>query len=94
MMILVLQEGQRRKKMAKKWIQAIGMKKGALHQQLGIPQDEKIPKSTLEAAAKQGGKLGKRARLALTLSGMHKKSAHGSGEFSQADIKQGYKKVG
>jgi hypothetical protein len=80
--------------MAKKWIQEAIRKPGQLHKDLGVPQGKKIPKSTLEAAAKRGGKVGQRARLALTLSGMHKKSAHGSGEFSQADIKQGYKKVG
>jgi len=58
--------------MAKKWIQnAIRPeKKGALHSQLGIPQGEKIPKSTLQTAAKSGGKLGQRARLALTLGKM------------------------
>ncbi len=42
-------------------------KPGALHKQLGIPAGEKIPASTLKAAAEKGGKLGKRARLAMTL---------------------------
>lgn len=40
------------------------LKKGALHRQLGIPQKDKIPASTLAAAASKGGKLGARARLA------------------------------
>ena len=29
--------------MANKWIQKIDIKKGALHKQLGIPEDQKIP---------------------------------------------------
>lgn len=33
--------------MAEYWIPR-GMKKGALHRQLGIPQDEKIPLKTLD----------------------------------------------
>lgn len=52
-----------------KWIQkAINpAKKGALKKALHVPQDEKIPTSKLDAAAKKGGKLGQRARLAKTL---------------------------
>lgn len=58
--------------MARNWIaDAIG-KPGALHKQLGIAQDKKIPAATLERAAKKGGKLGKRARLAMTLKRMRK----------------------
>ncbi len=53
-----------------KWIQGIGLKKGALHEELGIKG--KIPLSTLEDASKKGGKLGKRARLALTFRGFNK----------------------
>jgi hypothetical protein len=56
------------KKLAsEQWIQGAVKQKGALHAQMGIPQDEKIPKSKLDAAAKKGGKLGERARLAETL---------------------------
>lgn len=53
----------------KKWIQeALGPKsKGKLHKQLDVPMEKKIPVSKLKAAAKEGGKLGKRANLALTL---------------------------
>lgn len=59
--------------MAKKhWIQAMGMKKGALHEQMGVPEGQKIPVSKLKKAAKSGGLLGRRARLALTLEKMHK----------------------
>jgi Ca2+-binding EF-hand superfamily protein len=52
-----------------KWIQkAINpAKKGALKKALHVPQDEKIPVSKLNAAAKKGGKLGQRARFAKTL---------------------------
>jgi hypothetical protein len=53
---------------SKKFIQKAIKKPGALHRQLGVPEDETIPKSKLKAAAKKGNtKLAKRARLALTL---------------------------
>jgi len=52
-----------------KWIQKAikPSKKGALRKQLGAKEGEPIAAGKLEAAAKKGGKLGKRARLALTL---------------------------
>ena len=56
-----------------KWIQKIGMKKGALHKELHVPEGKKIPAKKLAAAAKKPGKVGKRARLAETLKGLHKK---------------------
>ena len=59
-------------KKPKKWIQGTHMKKGALHKQLGIPEDEKIPAEMLTKAAKEPGKLGRRARFAQTLKGLHK----------------------
>ncbi len=55
------------------WIQGAIKKPGALREQLGVKKGEKIPKAKLAAAAKKGGKLGQRARLAITLSKMHKK---------------------
>ena len=59
--------------MAKKqWIADMHMKKGALHKELGVPAGKKIPASKLAKAAKAGGKLGKRARLAETLKGFSK----------------------
>ena len=58
--------------MAEKWIQKAKIKKGALHKELGIPKGKKIPAKKLKAAAKKGGKLGKRARLAETLKKLHK----------------------
>ena len=52
-----------------KWIQKAlaRSKRGALRRQLGVPAGKKIPAKKLRAAAKRGGKLGRRARLALTL---------------------------
>lgn len=58
--------------MAKKWIQGAIDKPGALHEQLGVPRGKKIPAAKLNAAAKKGGKLGKRVRLAQTLKGLGK----------------------
>lgn len=55
------------------WIQGAIKKPGALRESLGVKKGEKIPKAKLEAAAKKGGKLGQRARLAITLSKMRKK---------------------
>lgn len=59
--------------MAKKWIQGAIKHAGALHKQLGVAKGKKIPAKKLAAAAKKGGKLGKRARLAETLKKMHAK---------------------
>ena len=55
-----------------KWIQKAIKKPGALHKELGVPEDKKIPSKKLAAAAKKPGKLGKRARLAETLKGLKK----------------------
>ena len=57
--------------MAEKWIQKAHIKKGALHKQMGVPAGEKIPQKKLAAAASKGGKLGARARLAMTLKRLH-----------------------
>ena len=51
------------------WIAGAIKHKGALHKELGIAAGKKIPEKTLSKAAKDGGKLGKRARLAETLKG-------------------------
>ena len=59
--------------MVKKWIQAAKIKKGALHKELGVPLGKKIPKGKLKKAAKKGGVLGRRARLAETLGKLRKK---------------------
>ena len=55
------------------WIQGAIKKPGALREQLGVKKGETIPKAKLAAAAKKGGKLGQRARLAITLGKMRKK---------------------
>ena len=59
--------------MAKKWIQKAIKKPGALRSSLGVKKGKKIPAKKLAAAAKKGGKLGQRARLAQTLGKMRKK---------------------
>ena len=51
------------------WVSKAIRKPGALHEELGIPMGEKIPTETLDKAAKAGGKLGQRARLAKTMRG-------------------------
>ena len=51
----------------KKWIAGAIKKKGALRKALGAKKGQNIPASRLAAAAKKGGTLGKRARLAQTL---------------------------
>ena len=53
--------------MAKNWIQKAVKKPGALRKSLGIKKGKKIPLKKLKAASKKGGKLGQRARLAITL---------------------------
>ena len=55
----------------KKWVQKAIKHPGALHKELGIPEGKKIPEKKLKAAAKKGGKEGKRARLAETLKKLH-----------------------
>jgi hypothetical protein len=59
--------------MAKKWIQEMHMKKGALHRELDVPMGQKIPEKKLKTAAKKKGVEGKRARLAETLKSFHKR---------------------
>jgi len=53
--------------MAGKWISKAIKHPGALHRQLHVPQGKKIGAKRLAAAAKKGGTLGRRARLAKTL---------------------------
>ena len=57
----------------KKWIQAAIKKPGALRKSLKAKEGKNIPMSKLEKAAKKGGKMGKRARLALTLKKLRSK---------------------
>jgi hypothetical protein len=55
--------------MSDKWIQKAIKKPGALHRELSVPADKKIPAKKLEKASHAKGKLGQRARLAKTLRG-------------------------
>lgn len=58
--------------MVTKWIQAAIKKPGALRKSLGVSKKTgKIPVKKISAAAKKGGVLGKRARLAKTLRSFH-----------------------
>lgn len=70
---ITFEEAESMDEAKKKWIQKAISKPGALHKQLGVAAGEKIPAGKLAAAAKKGGKLGKRARLAQTLSKIAKK---------------------
>lgn len=55
-----------------------GMKKGALHKDLGIAPDKKIPAGKLQSAAQGNDKTAKRARFALVMAKWHgKKRAQG-----------------
>jgi hypothetical protein len=53
--------------MGNNWIAGATKNKGGLHRSLGIPQGQKIPQKKLVSASKKGGKVGKQARLAMTL---------------------------
>lgn len=57
----------------KKAVRVEGAHEGALHKQLGVPTGEKIPVALLHKVEHAPGKLGKRARLALTLRKVGKK---------------------
>lgn len=78
----------------KNWIAGAIKHPGALHRQLGVAQGKKIPSGKLAAAAKKGGKLGRRARLAETLKGLHHKRGgkkkkpipYKSGKYSPAKL--------
>lgn len=55
--------------MTKNWIaKAVGANKGGLHKSLGVPMGSKIPAKAINKAQKMGGKVGKQAVLAKTLS--------------------------
>lgn len=55
------------------WIQKMGMKKGALHKELGVPTDKKIPAKKLKKAEHSKNPLmRKRAHLAETLGKLRK----------------------
>jgi len=57
-----------------KWIGKMHMKKGALHEELHVPEGKKIPeKKLMKAEHSKNPTLKKRAVLAETLKGMSKK---------------------
>lgn len=62
-----------RRRSKKRFIQSAIKRPGQLHRDLGVPQGKKIPASKLRAAAKRKGKVGQRARFAITLRGMKKR---------------------
>lgn len=53
--------------MAEKWIQKAIKKPGALRAAMGVKKGENIPAAKLKSAAAAPGKIGQRARLAMTL---------------------------
>ncbi len=57
----------------KKFIQKAIKKPGSLRKSLGVKKGKTIPKAKLKAAAKKSGKLGQRARFAITLGKLRKK---------------------
>ena len=57
---------------SKNWINKAINKPGALRKQTGTPEGKNISVTKLKELAKEPGKTGQRARLALTLRGMHK----------------------
>lgn len=60
-------------KKKKNWIAGAIKHPGALRRELGVKGDKPIPTKKLAAAAKKGGKEGKRAHLAETLKSFHHK---------------------
>jgi hypothetical protein len=62
----------RRHRSKKNWIASATKNKGGLHRSLGVPQGQKIPKAKIAAAAKKGGRIGRQAKLAQTLSKLRK----------------------
>lgn len=65
--------------MTKNFIKGAIKKPGSLHKELGVSQDKKIPQAKLEKAAHAKGKLGQKARFAMTLEGLvkHRKAKFG-----------------
>jgi hypothetical protein len=59
--------------MKKDWIKGAIKKPGALRKAVGVKKGEKIPAGKLKELAKKPGLMGRRARLATTLSKLGKK---------------------
>ena len=77
----------------KNWIAGAIKKPGALHKQLHVPADEKIPVSKLASASHKGGKLGQRARLAVTLKKMHHEEVEQVNESHYGDMSHAAKEL-
>lgn len=77
----------------KNWIAGAIKHPGALRASLGVKEGKNIPPKKLAAAAKKGGKTGKRARLAQTLKSFHKtqKQYEGSKLDNKLDRITGFK---
>ncbi len=56
----------------KHWIKGAIKHPGALRADLHVPKGKTIPVSKLRRAAKEPGVLGRRARLAIILKGLHR----------------------
>lgn len=63
----------KKRKKKKKWIKKAISRPGALRKKLGAKKGKPIPASKVRAAAKKKGRIGKQARLALTLKKLRKK---------------------
>jgi hypothetical protein len=59
--------------MVKNWIAEATKNKGSLHRSLGVGLGKTIAKGMIAKAAKRGGVVGQRARLAQTLAKFRKK---------------------
>ena len=57
------------------WIAGAIKRPGQLHRDLGVPQGKKIPPGRIAEAARRGGKVGQRARLAQTLGRLRRRRA-------------------
>lgn len=64
-------DGSRRRH-KKDWIAGAIKHPGSLHRDLGVPQGQKIPARKLAAAIRKGGKIGRKARFAEVLKGLHR----------------------
>lgn len=82
-----------RNTMSKNWIAGAIQHPGALHKEMGIAEGKKIPKAKLEKAAHKGGVLGKRARLAETLEGLHHSKKKSSKKAEEKAGRKGDKKL-
>lgn len=64
--------------MAKNWVKGAVKRPGALHRELGIPQDQTIPaKKLVKAEHSSNPRERKQANLAKTLGKMHKRGRGG-----------------